>query len=126
MDVNQVRFGEYSIGNPRTGVKKGDDKANDNKEFSAPLENNNTLNPENVLNAMNLAGMQNKAQINITQREINPSDFLSEERISDIEAMMAGFENGVNQVANVIDAEFPGTFTQAQKNSLAAAIFAKE
>ena len=62
----------------------------------------------------------------VARKEVNPNDYLSEERISDIEAMMAEFDNGVNAVANTIEAEFPGMFAQAQKNALAARVFAQE
>ena len=126
MDINQVRFGSYSIGNPRPNAN------NSNKSEEKPAEVKNesvqsSVNAEDMFSAMNIAGLQNKAQINIGQnKEVNPMDYLSEERISDIEAMMGAFDSGVENVANVIETEFPGMFAESQKNALAARIFAGE
>ena len=76
---------------------------------------------------MNIAGLQNKAQIaHPEKKEVNPSDYLTEDRISDIEAMMGKFEDGVGKIADAIEAELPGFFAQDTKNALAAKIFAQE
>lgn len=128
MDINQVRFGNYTVGNPQVGAKKSDAKQSENAQAQASKENVNvSYNPSDVLNAMDIAGLAGKAQINFAPKaEINPADYLSDERIADIEAMMAGFENGVNAALDVIDEEFPGLFDDAQKYALAAQAVAQE
>ena len=127
MDVNQVRFGNYSIGNPQNGTpKKNEEKASETQTQNQQ-QTLSSLNPNEVMNALGLAGMQNLAFISKSEaKEVNPMDYLDEGRISDIEAMMAEFETGVNNTANVIEGEFPGMFTEEQKNALAAQIFAAE
>ena len=48
---------------------------------------------------MNIAGIQNISQIKQAERkEVNPSAFLDETRITDIEAMMGKFEDGVGKI----------------------------
>ena len=128
MDVNQVRFGSYSIGNSGIGAKKSEGK--EKKEVAQEAKSagvKNEVSAEEMFSAMNIAGLQNKAQININSRaEVNPSDYLDENRIKDIEAMMGKFESGVNQVADMIEAEFPSVFSQQDKLALAANIYAAE
>ena len=73
---------------------------------------------------MNISAMQNMLNINKAEaKNVDPTKFLSEERISDIEAMMAEFEAGVSEAANMIEAEFPGMFSDEQKNALGAQVF---
>ncbi len=128
MDVNQVRFGNYSIGNSGVGARKSEGK--EKQEVLPEAKNEGVkreISADEMFSAMNIAGLQNKAQININSRaEINPMDYLSEDRIKDIEAMMGKFESGVNQVADVIEAEFPNALSQQDKLALAANIYAAE
>lgn len=128
MDVNQVRFGNYSIGNSGVGARKSEGK--EKQEVLPEAKNEGVkreVSADEMFSAMNIAGLQNKAQININSRaEINPMDYLSEDRIKDIEAMMGKFESGVNQVADVIEAEFPNALSQQDKLALAANIYAAE
>ena len=127
MDINQVRFGNYSLGNPKTASQKNEGKAEEKAKNAVNEGETQKFDVENLFNAMNIAGLQNKAQIEkASKKEVNPADYLSESRVSDIEAMMGKFENGVNEIANAIEVEFPQTFSQAQKNALAARIFAQE
>lgn len=127
MDINQVRFGNYTIGNPNAGTKKSSAKQEKETTQTPVQEQNKTLNSNEVFDAMNLVGIQNKQQINFApKKEINPLDYLSQDRINDIEAMMGNFDNGVNNIASTIEQEFPQMFSEAQKNSLAASIFARE
>ena len=128
MDVNQVRFGNYSIGNPQGGAPKkseanaSETQANPQQQGAQPK-----FDVDSMFNAMNIMGMHNLSQLNKAEAKmVNPSDYLSQERISDIEAAMAGFESGVESIANTIEAEFPGMFAPDQKNALAAQIFAAE
>ena len=127
MEVNQVRFGNYSIGSKsaqagRSGGAQKDESVKEEKkeQLNAQVE------ADNIFNALDIAGLQNKMQINaVSQKEVNPKNYLSEERIQDIEAMMGDFEAGVNSVANIIESEFPGVFANDAKNALAASIFAQ-
>lgn len=127
MDVNQVRFGSYSIGNPRANTQKKETKKEEAVSQQTP-QNQESKNPDEVLNALNITGMQNAAQINLSNASEIPdvSKYLSDERIADIEAMMAEFESGVDGAKQVIGGEFPGMFSEAQTNALAAATFARE
>ena len=128
MDVNQVRFGEYYIGtsNRRSASKEREAQ----KEEQAPNMQAQAMpsaDREDILNALNITGTQNLAFVSKTEVQApNPADYLDEARISDIEAMMAEFDNGVNQVADIIEAEFPNMFAPDVKNSMAARIFAAE
>ena len=128
MDVNKVWFGNYSIGNPKSGSsKKGDEKASEKETQNLQVQAEATLNPESILNALGVAGMQNLAFISKADvQTINPSEFLSQERICDIEAAMEEFEKGVGLVAQTIEAEFPGALAPDKLNALAAKIFAAE
>lgn len=127
MDINQVKFGSYSIGNPKGGnARKSEQEAGTTQAQNTQSELRQ-LNADEMFNALNIAGMQNMAQINrMGSKMVDPKDYLSEDRISDIEAMMAGFEAGVDEVANTIEAEFPGMFAADKKYALAANIFAAE
>lgn len=127
MDVNQVRFGNYSIGNPNGGAKKNEEQEAQNLAQGAQQQEAKNIDIDAMFKAMNIAGMQNLAYVSKAEaKEVNPSDYLDEKRISDIEAMMAEFESGVDNIANVLEAEFPGMFAEDQKNALAAQIFAAE
>ena len=124
MDINQVRFGSYSIGNPKAGSRKSEEKPKENLAQEANENGVKKFNADEVLNAMNLAGLQNRVQINsVAQKEVNPAEFLSDDIIADIEAMMDKFESGVGQVADIIEAEFPNVFPSDQKLALAASIY---
>ena len=129
MDINQVRFGSYSIGNSSIGAKKSEGKQKQ-EQVAQEAKNEGVkkeVSPDELFSAMNIAGLQNKAQININSRaELNPADYLSEDRIKDIEAMMGKFESGVSQVADMIEAEFPSALSQQDKLALAANIYAAE
>ena len=128
MDINQVRFGSYSIGNQaKSGAKSGKEMREEVPMESKNEGLQNKISAEEMFNAMNIAGLHNKAQINIAaHKEVDPMQYLSEERISDIEAMMGEFESGVGNIANIIETEFPNVFADDQKNALAARIFAAE
>ena len=129
MEINQVKFGNYSIGTSQSGAKKNEKKeANDTQQNVGQQQTQSQkFDVEGMFNAMNIAGLQNKAQINKAEtKAVNPNDYLSEERINDIEAMMAEFDFGVNEIANTIEAEFPNVFAQDKKLALAAKVFAQE
>ena len=125
MDINKITFGDFSIGAKRGNAQKSDEKQEAPK--ASVGGETKSINADALFSAMNIAGLQNKVQISQAERkEVNPSDYLSEERISDIEAMMGKFEDGVGVVANAIENELPGFFAEDTKNALAARIFAAE
>ena len=125
MEVNQVRFGNYTIGNSTPKNKKGEKKPEQEAQPQIQQSQANSTNREDVLNAMDMIALQNKPQVNSTGvNSVDPTEFLNEERIADIEAMMAEFEAGVNAAAQVIGEEFP-ELSEANKNALAARFFAQ-
>ena len=127
MDINQVKIGNYSVSNSYgNGVKKESEKAQEQEvqQQSVPTQ---SAKAEDVLSAMNLSALVNQAYVKKADaKEVNPADYLSEERISDIEAMMAEFDNGVNGIAEMISGEFGDTLSNAKVNELAAKIYAGE
>ena len=125
MDVNQVRFGNFSTGNSYAKQAK-EEKPEENKAEEIRKESISTFNPENVLGAMDAQGLQNLAQVNmVSKKEVNPADYLTEDRIADIEAMMVKFEDGVNLTANILEEDFP-MMSPDNRLALAAHIFAAE
>ena len=125
MDINKVTFGEFSIGAKQSRARK-EEQNEETEEKSSVAKDVKSIDAEAFLEAMSIAGIQNKAQISRSEnKEVNPSDFLDEKRITDIEAMMGKFEDGVSVVANAIESEFPGFFAPDTKNALAAKIFAQ-
>ena len=126
MEVNQVRFGNYSIGNPNARNPKGKQEPSEEAQIRPSETETKSVDREDLLNAMDIIGLQNKPQINSAgATEVDPTEFLSEGRIADIEAMMAEFETGVNDVALAIGQEFP-ELSEASRNALAAKLFAQE
>ena len=127
-EVNNVRFGNYSIGNSQSGNAKGSEgQADASTADLAQQQTQSSYDPSNVLAAMGNMGAYNMISINKPEAQVvNPSDYLDDGRISDIEAMMAEFEAGVNDIALTIEEEFPDMFSEEQKNALAAGIFAQE
>lgn len=126
MDVNQVRFGNYSIGNSQGGApKRSEEEAKETQEQPQYVMAQN-FDVDDYYSALGMVGMQNMAFVSRTDSIPNPDDYLSQDRINDIEAAMATFENGVDEIANTIEAEFPDMFAPDQRNALAAQIFAAE
>ena len=127
-EVNNVRFGNYSIGNPQQGSQKKANEGQVGQESAQPQnQTQSTFDPNSVMSALGNMGAYNLISINKAEAQaVNPADYLSEERMSDIEAMMAEFEAGVDTIATSIEEEFPGVFAQDYKNALAAQIYAQE
>ncbi len=130
MDINQVRFGNYSIANSGAKAKKQPKK----EEQTNLTESKNQFQPKDannnaVLDALNLQGLQNKAQILPNKKELDIDALLakystpeSQDRIAN---MMNSFDLGVNKVADTLDKEFPGVFSDENKNAFAASIYAQ-
>ena len=126
MNINQVRFG-YAISNAKVDTNKTDKNDKQEKNVAEQQTTKSVYSADNVLSALNLAGVVNQVAINKAgAKEVNPSDYLSNDRINDIEAAMAEFENGVGNIADIIDDEFGDFFSEAQKNALAASIYSQE
>ena len=127
--TNRIGLGSQSIGNKPSTTTKNSGKEASETQQNAPAQQQNVqnFNEKDFFNALSFVSQQNMVQINRPEAQaVNPTEYLSEERISDIEAMMAEFDSGVSGVANTIEAEFPGVFDEASKNALAARIFAGE
>ena len=126
MEVNQVRFGNYTIGNSPQRQQQREEQPAEELQVQPSEGNSKSVNRDDLLNAMNMVGLQNLPQVTSAgTKEVNPAEFLDEGRIADIEAMMAEFETGVNEIADVIGEELP-ELSEANKNALAARIFAQE
>ena len=123
MDINQVKFGSYSIGNGSFGTNNKNDKPEQVQQPVANGEQVQSLNANEVYNAMHLMGLQNMSVISANPKEIDPSKYIDEKRVSEIEAMMAEFDAGVEQTASILDEEFPGMLTEVEKYALAASIY---
>ena len=125
MDINKVVFGNFSMGPQRGRSEK--EEVKEEAQTSANVGSEKKLDAETVYNALDAVAVQNKAQIVQTdKKEVNPADYLSDDRMKDIEAMMGKFENGVGTIADAIEEELPGFFAADIKNALAARIFAQE
>lgn len=126
MDINQVKFGNFSIGSSRAQAKKEEQKEEIKSTPKAPQENTE-VDADKIFEAMSLDGLYFQNQIKKTQqKEVNPLDYLSQDRIDDIEAMMAEFESGVQEIASVINGEFGSSLPQDKANEIAAKIYAGE
>jgi len=125
MEIGQVKFGNYTIGNPNQRANQGNQEPKEKEEPQVQSAEIKSVNREDLLNAMNMVGFQNMSQISSNNSsEVNPQEFLDEGRIADIEAMMMEFENGVSQIADAIAEEFPELSEEA-RSALAARIFAQ-
>ena len=126
MEINQVRFGNYTIGNSAPRNQNREQQPAEETAVQVSGENTKSVDRDDLLNAMDLVGLQNKPQVGSAGvKDVNPADFLSGDRISDIEAMMAEFESGVGAIEQVIMEEFP-ELSEAETKALAARIFAQE
>ena len=126
MDVNKVTFGDFSIGSKGASTRRNEERK---EEQNIPVSGENVQNvdAEKLLSAMNIAAMQNLAQVSKSERkEINPADYLSAERIADIEAMMGGFDDGVNKAAQAVRQELPAGVSEKTVYELAARMYAAQ
>ena len=130
MEIGKVKFGEYSVGNGQIAPNKKNAGKEEAKEQEVSTQSKqNAVKPDDMYNALGLMGSQNMAFISRSTKVSDlesATNFLGDERVQDIEAMMAEFENGVADVADIIDEEFEGVFDEAERNALAAKIFAQE
>ena len=128
-EVNSVGgYGSYSIGYSQSKKEQmPEGQVDEGLSNFAQEQKESIYNPDSLLATMGNMGAYNLISINKAEtHNVNPNDYLSEERQNDIEAMMAEFEAGVDLIAQSIEDEFPGMFDSARKNALAAGIFAQE
>ncbi len=79
--------------------------------------------PSKVLDALSFMGAQNLVNVS-GKSPVNPADFLSSDRISDIESSMIDFEDGTEEYAQAIKSEFGNMFSEETIYALAAEAFA--
>ena len=84
---------------------------------------------EQILDALVAAGNSNAAQMGLGAKNINPRDYLSEDRISDIGNSMSQFDAGVEKHLGVLNDEFAtvpefAQLSEAGQYALAAQSFA--
>ena len=127
MQVNKTQLNSSFVGaaSNKTASKQNKAASEAQTQNQQAQQMQSSSNAQSVLEALGIAGMQNLAFVSKAQAP-NPNDYLDEDRISDIEAMMAEFESGVGQIAQTIEGEFPGMFAPDQINALAAEVFAAE
>ncbi len=107
-------------------VKKGnDEKKAEEKQPQSPQVNNEAKDPDAIFEAMQMSAMQNKAIA--FGKFINPKDYLSEDRIKDIEASVGVFEGAAEKTKAAMDDEFKGVsayenLSDAQKLAMAASM----
>ena len=127
-DINKIRLENQSLSAAQSGLARSSEKEQKMPQAEVGTkEASGKFNVDAMFHAMNIDGMHKFAQINMNQfKSIDPTKYLDENRISDIEAAMAEFENGVDVIAQTIEAEFPNSFSDEQKYALAATVYAAE
>ena len=120
-----VKFGDYSIGANSAGAKESKLKDENAKPLISEGTQTANVDPEKVFDSLNMQGVYNIAQVVKSDKNeiVDPTKFLSEDRINDIEAMMGKFDDGVGAIADKIKAEFP-TLSDKSAYALAARLFA--
>ena len=127
--INNVGWSQTAVGGNyvQSQTAAGKDATAEAQTSGAQQNLESTYNPENVLTAMQTLGAYNLVNVNKTDASaVDPTKYLSEERIADIEAMMAEFDDGVEELAVIIDEELPDDVSQATINALAASLYAQE
>ncbi len=105
--------------------KENDSKKASEKENSSQATKSEAKNPDAIFDAMQMSAIQNKAVA--FGKFVNPKDYLSEDRIKDIESSMGVFESNTESAKAAMDTEFKGVgawenLSDAQKLALAANI----
>ena len=86
--------------------KENDSKKADEKNTPSHSASNESKDPSSIFDAMQMSAIQNKAVA--FGKFINPKDYLSEDRIKDIETSMNAFEGKTESTKAVMDSEFQG------------------
>jgi len=95
------------------------------KEEAAVAPKHEAVEASEIMSAMNIMGAQNLAHVT-AKNQVNPTDYLSAERIASIEDSMKLFEQGVEKYAGAVQKEFGDIFSDETVYALAAEAFSKE
>lgn len=115
--------------NNQSVKKENDEKKAQDRENSQQSVKSEAKDPEAIFEAMQMSAIQNKAIA--FGKFVNPKDYLSEDRIKDIETSMGAFESNTENAKAAMDTEFKGVgawenLSEAQKMALAANMQIKE
>lgn len=117
---------KFNVGSNYGFYQKDDSKpaAKEEAAKEAPVApETKSVSADKVLDAMSFIGAQNIVHVN-GKMPVNPTDFLSDDRIASIEDSMAEFEKGVEKYQKAIEAEFGSIFSEDTVLALAANAFA--
>ena len=120
MNVNRLNL--YSLGVAQKANKPSLAETESKKDDNKQTQQHAQADAQSVLNSLDLLGQQNK--IGVTQT-IDPTKYLSPERIAEIEASMGAFEYGVEAQLEQLNNEFGqlapySNMPEAEKVALAA------
>lgn len=126
-NVNSSNSYWTNVNNFQTNEKKKGEKKqeieNQNKVNNAPQTQQNVP-AEQAIDFMDIQGNINKVLMNTNTtytpvEEINPRDYLSEDRIRDIEKFVEHYEDAFNQSYAAFEAEIGDAASPAAKQNLA-------
>ncbi|MBE7705911.1 MAG: hypothetical protein E7Z91_01510 [Cyanobacteria bacterium SIG30] len=123
MSMNDVSKISFSVLNNTKLPQKDVEEKEAKKETLESKAQTAHKDPDSILDALAMSGSQNKLMLGLNS--INPADYLTPERIKDIETSMGIFEAGVQKNLNAINAEFKAipeldSLSDAYKLELAA------
>ena len=115
--------------NNQSVKKENDSKKADEKNELPQAQAKEAKDPDAIFDAMQMSAIQNKAIA--FGKFINPKDYLSEDRIKDIEASMGAFEGNTESKKAAMDTEFQGVsawenLSDSQKLAMAASMQIRE
>lgn len=122
--MSEVQFNGLS-GNYGFYLKNDSKSASEEEtvQNSSAASEAQSADPDKVMEALSFIGAQN--YINVAGKmPVDPADYLSEERIGDIEDSIKLFEEGTDVYAEAIKAEFGDLFSEDTVYALAANAFA--
>jgi len=124
--MSEIKFNSF---NDNYNIFKKEESVSKQEEKAPVLETHQgsafSVAPEKMISAMEMLGAQNLASVT-KNSQVNPKDFLSDDRIASIEESMKFFEQGVEKYAGAVDKEFGGALGEKAVYALAAEAFAKE
>lgn len=121
--ISRISFnGTFNV--PKKSVNED---IKEKEEQKQPENTQKQVEPDKILEAMNYSGVLNL--VNTKVPVINPKDYLSEDRINDIENSMKNFQIGVDENLKALNDEFGElpefkTLNEADKLAMAAQAFA--
>lgn len=122
--MSEVHFGGLSGNYGYYQNDNSNKKAEENNFHQASVAPEaKSADPSKVLDALSFMGAQNFVKVT-GKAPVNPSDFLSDDRIKGIEDSMKLFEEGTEKYADAIKQEFGNMFSEDTVYALAANAFA--